>query len=394
MKNCIKDLYYISIACLFMVTVACSSNDNVFNVATNSKCSDANQSPNIMCMFNESDNTVTYKYKIRSGKIDILFVIDNSRSMYKEQVKMSEQFPEFVDSLKDMDFQIAMVTTDITTKTAKNGEFLELSNGSRILRNNDGTPLEEIKSVFSESIKRKETASCDASDRSTCPSSDERGIFAAALTLNSSNQEFYRSDAHLAVVLLSDEDVRSTHAFYDNRPLDPEWDTPFSFVSRVAENYGTEKSLSFHSIIIDPASAIPSSEPDSSYILNRDQACYSEQNIDSRINNTFGFYGFQYYALSNPSDELKSIVNIKDGTVGSICADNYHEEMGNIAANVEPKVILQNLACDPLELDVYEAENPTEKVPFTVNAENQVVVDPALVDGVRIVLEAKCDNVH
>ena len=68
--------------------------------------------------------------------------------------------------------------------------------------------------------------------------------------------------------------------------------------------------------------------------------------------------------------------------------------MGDIAKNVDSETILQNLPCSPLGLEVYDFNNPSDQISFQVNSESQVVVDPSIVFGRRIVVEVQCDNVH
>jgi len=70
------------------------------------------------------DGTCIYKHNLKVGKIDILFVVDNSKSMYKEQLKMADRFPTFIESIAHMDYQIAIMTTDITKDPVRSGQFV------------------------------------------------------------------------------------------------------------------------------------------------------------------------------------------------------------------------------------------------------------------------------
>src|SRR5690606_15242203 len=77
------------------------------------------------------------------------------------------------------------------------------------------------------------------------------GFFAANLTVENNPKSFIRSDAHLAVVVLSDEDVRSQ--LYDDSPyyrLESK-DLPQTLISNVHSRF-PGKSVSIHAIIVRP----------------------------------------------------------------------------------------------------------------------------------------------
>lgn len=68
----------------------------------------------------------TYQGNVANNKVDILWVIDNSGSMYTKQEKLGQGFNSFatVFTSKDFDFQMAVTTTDIrATPIGQAGEF-------------------------------------------------------------------------------------------------------------------------------------------------------------------------------------------------------------------------------------------------------------------------------
>ncbi|MCB0412333.1 MAG: hypothetical protein KDD22_07395, partial [Bdellovibrionales bacterium] len=153
------------------------------------------------------DGLNQYNYSFRVGQVDMLFVVDNSASMYVEQKKIANQFPNFLDQLRDLDYHIAIITTDVTSG---GGKFLSFPNGESFLSNPEFNSSVHNKNIqhFQETIERPETLKCD--NNGSCPSSDERGIKAANMAFQrSENGSFFRAGAHLAIVFISDEDVRS-----------------------------------------------------------------------------------------------------------------------------------------------------------------------------------------
>ena len=257
-------------------------------------CSDSafQSAPNATCVQYQRDfgaggcaatsNGYHFSYRVTSGEVDMLFVNDNSGSMYQEQVKMAERFPGFLDSIYRLDYRIAIVTTDIYQN---GGGFLTFPNGSKFLANTsrlmDGRHSENI-GHFQNTIKRQETLNCDLSGYQNCPSGDERGIYAMNLAITRPDQRsFFRAGGHLAVVILSDENERSSgdpniHPDYPIQRLD----TPLSFVENTKQYLGTTKSVSVHSIIIRPG----------------DAECFNLQN--SQGSGTKGYYGTYYAQLS------------------------------------------------------------------------------------------------
>lgn len=370
----------------FLFQVACD--EQTFNTIPNEKCFEANSVKDLSGEFTE-EGTCIYKHNLRVGKIDILFVIDNSKSMYKEQQKIADRFPTFINTIWPMDFQIGIMTTDITKDPVRSGQFLTLSNGKKILSNNEGLSINEVNQIFSSSVTRDETLSCD-NFRDACPSGDVRGIYAANLAITK-NPSFFRPDAHTAIVVLSDADERVFGGFRTGFELDPNWDTPESLVNKII-NLDRSKTVSVHSIIINPGHPTLPDHLKTTFELSKDIECLNQQ--DNEGDGVRGFYGTQYYALSNPSEELKSSGNLLKGTVGSICASDYGRELSNISSNVKNNVKTIGLRCNPIRLDVYETGNPDNKIPYTLEKANQVKLDGFVPVGLKVTVEAECENRH
>ncbi len=69
------------------------------------------------------------------AKVDILFVVDNSGSMYEEQGRLSTALASFITSIGAIDWQIGITTTDVSDGTyGLKGSLLPFAGlGSKVL---------------------------------------------------------------------------------------------------------------------------------------------------------------------------------------------------------------------------------------------------------------------
>lgn len=323
------------------------------------------------CVLNP-DGIFSFNYSVTTGEVDILFVDDNSGSMYTEQTEMANRFPGFLDSIYRLDYRLAMITTDIT---ANGGGFLSFPNGQKTIANSsrqqDATHQENI-DHFQKTIKRPETLTCDSSGYQSCPSGDERGIYALNLAIERSDQRsFFRSGGHLAVVILSDEDERSNGGNIAGHPLEA-LDKPLSFVQRAKQFLGATKTVSVHSIIIRPG----------------DSGCHTTQNSQANVR---GDYGYSYAELSEPSTDLKNEGPIVDGVLGSICSNNYTTELGDISAKLKQHLEEIQLPCSPLDGDVKLSYEPSPgPIVYSIDSTNRLHLNPVAPVGTKVNLSYRC----
>jgi hypothetical protein len=176
-----------------------------------------------------------------NNQVDILIVDDNSVSMLQRQQTLATHFPDFIQMLGNMDWRIAIVTTDNTTldpncntyicqqirlmpqymKDHKNAQLVPFLNADHsstgryfIDRN---TP--NAAALFTNTIQRPESVWCSThpSYRELCTqliSGDERGIYSAKKIVSGNPHNFIRSTAQLHVIIVSDEDERSNGGGY------------------------------------------------------------------------------------------------------------------------------------------------------------------------------------
>jgi hypothetical protein len=166
-------------------------------------------------------------------KLDLLFMIDDSPSMQEEQANLARNFPLLIEALERMpsgfpDLHLGVVSSDMGAGTlvssgvcgnslgqggvlqARNGCGLE-SNGASFLKlPADGTPGNfqgDIADVFG-CMAKLGTSGCGY----------EHQLQAVRMALSgfvTGNDGFLRSDAHLAVVYITDEDDCSAPANSD-----------------------------------------------------------------------------------------------------------------------------------------------------------------------------------
>ena len=334
-----------------------------------------------------------YRYEVipNEGKVDILIVSDNSASMSFEQNKMADRLANFVQTLdsQNVDYRIAVTTTDIQDANnparsinqngaLQNGRLIQMS-GGRFFISKQNTPNQsERVSLFMSAVKRPETLSCesfllstpfpsDSAYKQNCPSPDERGLYAASLTVSNNYNSFIRGDAHLAVVILSDEDVRS--GLYSNLAsyaLDQR-DSASYLIGLISQRY-PGKNLRIHSLIVRPG----------------DTVCKSAQDaqMNGRVSSS---YGYIYQQASQ----------MTSGVVGNICASDYTSQLEGIANNIGQSIYEKTLRCaNPQPIN-----DQTPMVSFTpvsnANAYNivgdKIQFNPSLLPGTRAFLQYACE---
>jgi hypothetical protein len=182
------------------------------------------QGSGVACISANRVDGFDYVVQAERQPVDILFVIDNSDSMYSIQQQIGLKFPTLLNYVGDYDYHIGIVTTDISGSANppgpinrdgryQDGNLLPFANGEKFLTRDSI----DTQGLFEKNISRQETrqcqnwvaASCDsvrgcgdtAAYRSSCPSEDTRAIFAAYLTIAKDHGEFFRAAAPFASLL-------------------------------------------------------------------------------------------------------------------------------------------------------------------------------------------------
>lgn len=160
----------------------------------------------------------------QNGKVDILFVNDNSGSMSEEQSGLVANFNEMITRLnaRSLDYRLAVTTTD---KWNDQGNFVSNTAyhavNNSIQRNDCNVKNPGAPKVLDYSMS-------DISERFHCNAAvgivgdgREAGITSMIMALSdpnitTTNAGFLRDDAFLSVVILSDEDDSYSAAYSDN----------------------------------------------------------------------------------------------------------------------------------------------------------------------------------
>ncbi|MBX3034925.1 MAG: hypothetical protein KF865_13475 [Bdellovibrionaceae bacterium] len=279
-------------------------------------------------------------------KADVLVVIDNSGSMNTEQTNMGNRFNNFIDKLSSLDWRLAITTTTIapqnswgTAPPGADGLFLPFKNmPSNTYVLNSSMSRATAQTAFASTITRPASegsgyeqgikATYRALERSRDPS----------VSANAPNVGFFRDDAVLAVLVVSDAD-ETPQGNTEARNLPQNL---FNHVKTLWPN----KPFQFHSIVVKSG----------------DSACLRLAGSGNEG------YGVSYEALST----------MTGGVIGSVCADDYSSQLAAMGNGVVDLVNSVSLSCAPLDLD------KDGKPDITVTLQNGGTVPSFTVDQLKL----------
>lgn len=370
-----QTLFQFSIGLAFGAVIACSPTK--FNPGTpiNSVC-DASVTN---CVVTNGYVDLTQNFTVGAGKVDILFVNDNSASMSTIQTLLANRFAGFIQNLdtQRVDYRIAMTTTDLNA--VSQNPLITFGNGSKYLTNADANRV----SLFNSAISRPETVTCEnliigmfntvgsgfqsssnyINNYSTaCASPDTRGIYTANAVVSGNASSFMRSDANLNIILISNDDVRQGKYITNSALLETN-DRATTFTSMMQSQY-PNKYWDFNSIIV------------------KDNTCKASQTLRNAQNvvvtNQFGpaiagGIGIEYANLSN-SAALDIDNNPRPrGQILDICLSDYASHFTTLSTQISAESRMFNLRCTPVNTPtVVITANPTVSVPFTLNGSSLV----------------------
>ncbi|KHD87196.1 MAG: hypothetical protein OM95_15545 [Bdellovibrio sp. ArHS] len=348
-----------------------------------SKCKDSG------CVVVDGKYSFNYSATAGYGKVDILIVNDNSASMSFEQARLAPRFQNFISDLdsKKIDYRIAMTTTDVSGSGA--GALIPFKSGVNYITNQ----MSDRYTLFYSTIQRPETLACEkfianwirnnggntdsinssaysSAYAQNCPSGDERGVYAANLVVNNNPSSFIRSDAHLAVIFLADEDERS--GLYGNQGyyLD-QMDQPAYLISNVKSRLGDDKynSLSVHAIVV------------------KDPSCLAQQNSQALDNYSVttglvtGSIGSVYLAFTNQGW----------GNAADICSSDYTTQLGQIRTKITERIKDIILNCsNPTDLVVTVSGTPVSHYMDGKTLKFNQYLTP----GTSVSLSYKCESLQ
>lgn len=249
-----------------------------------------------------------------NNKVDVLWVVDNSSSMTPFQQNLVANFNQFISNFqsKGYDFQIAVTSTDAYLAAAN---YLNNSNLSRF---KDGAPTSHsgVYVINSSTPNLVNTFVNNASLGQT-GDGDERAFQSIKETLNNSlNAGFLRSDAFLAVIILSDEDD-----FSDPTRPEASWSVSGGIPDHDYSNPNLQSVDSYVQYLDQlTGSTATNRKYNVSAITVLDNACLTAHQAQS----SSSIIGQRYMTLANDTN----------GVLGSICDSNYGSSLQLIQQRV------------------------------------------------------------
>ncbi len=248
-----------------------------------------------------------------NNKADILIVIDNSGSMKIEQQNMAARFATLIDQLSSLDWRVAIVTTDVSADAdKKDGRFLKFDNTDLVSPTDvyfihSGMNNTAAKAAFGKTIQRPPSEG-SGKEQGIAASlrAIQRSQDAASITASDPNRSFFRNDAVLNVVVITDANETPTNGTLPQN-------TPQFWFNSVRTLWPT-KPFSYSSIIV----------------RSGDTACLNTAGNEG--------YGTSYEKLSQ----------LTSGVIGSVCAADYGSQltqMGQAVVNLRRTV---SLTCPPV----------------------------------------------
>jgi len=291
-----KNLRAIVIVFLALGLMACNSNEFEFATSLNGSGSLTSGELN----FNES-----FTQSSVSKKVDVLFVVDNSGSMAGDQEKLSREFTNFISNIKDSNYRIGLITTDVDSVGFEEtpGYYGNLAviekTGKQFISNEDSNPDE----LFAELILREETLACELDNPDTCASYRERPLHAIKQAMNKKddyNSGFFRDSASLVIMIITDED--------ESPDANDEFFEAAGLVAKIDEIFeGKKETLAF-----------------SIAILEGDQACFDEQELHPTTGPGAVSYGIR----------VGEFADLTGGFKVNICNEEFGEDVAKISSFV------------------------------------------------------------
>ena len=341
------------------------------------------------CVVESQSVDISQNFKIGSGKVDILFVNDNSASMSKMQVQIASKFSGFIQNLdaKSIDYRIAITTTDLSKVTQN--PLVSFANGNKFLTPNDANR----NILFNNSIIRDETLNCEDLIVSmfntygptfnqepyyhsqypiVCPSPDTRGIYTANVVVSGNSSTFIRSDANLNIILISNDNVRKDVIAMEEN------DKASAFTNMMQQKYPT-KYWDFNSIVVKDTSC--SLAQTLRTATNQVVTSYKDGVVGPAIS---GGIGREYANLSNSA--AKDIDNNPRprGQILDICESNYSNHFNTMATQISEESRMFNLKCTPT---VAPTVTPTN-VPVTWSGDKLIFGRGS--EGTNVSIQYRC----
>ncbi len=277
-------------------------------------------------------------------KAEVLFVVDNSISMAEEQSNMSSRFPMFIQNLKDINWRVGIITTDVddATLATSDGKLLAFENGELFI--DSKIPTLDAQNMFSKAIQRPESGS-----------GYEQGVYATYRFLEREQARkipFFRSDSSINIVFVSDSD-ETPYPDTNGVPLFTKRNKPEELVKYLTSTWPMKK-FQFHSIVVK----------------ENDVNCLAVSGNEA--------YGLTYEKLATQTKGVK----------GSVCAPDYGSQLVFLSEKIKDLIKSITLDCAP-------AIDPTTKRPkFDIKVDGQPPVEIDRIVGKEVFLKGDLPTGH
>lgn len=311
----------------------------------------------------------SHTISVSNNKLDILLIIDDSKSMLTDNQRLAARLTGFVNDLSAQGFDWQMCATLTRAQQIHTDSPWYWGASYKWVGNPNAVPwilksgTANTVDIFTNTIN-KIGAGWAGTD-------DERAIKAAYWHLwngepgVTGTSGCYREDAGLAVLILSDEDERSiggdlSQVYYEsekNKPMETD-DLPQTYVNYVKSVFGNAKRFSVNSIIVRPG----------------DTACLASQDAEG----SKAHYGVHYAQLSN----------LTQGYAGSICDTDYSTNLNYFKDSIIRSQASIPLQCTPSGA-VTAVANPNFAHSSSVQG-NLLVFNPQIPAGTTVNLQYTC----
>ncbi len=284
--------------------------------------------------------------------VDILFVIDNSASMKQEQVNFGAKIDGFMSLIKDLNWHIALTTTDSKAMTKDAGGAARAWSDGQLRPFDSDEGKQYVLKSDEISATEAQVKLAAAIQVGLLGSGDERGVNAAYRAIERSadtaaNAGFFRANARLAVVLISDENECSNGSCLSTSPKS----VPANLVSLVQSTWGRDKIFTFNSI--------------------------AKMAADTKCTTA---------AVASVYEEAS---NLTGGVTGSVCSNDYTTLLSNLGNRVVELVDSMQLSCLPEDMNGDGIGDVS-----IISTAGQEVTTPFKLTGARLTLSSPLAEGH
>lgn len=273
-------------------------------------------------------------------KVDLLVIVDNSTSMATDQEKLSTEFANFISHISDSDYRIGVTTTDVDSLAEKESPGfwgnldVNPETGLRYIQKTDADPNQ----AFINLIKRKKSIDCKGKPVG-CVSFDEKPLVAIRKVIekrDTVNKGFFREDADLAILIITDED--------ETNEADGSYYSASDLLDFFHEEFGESKKMVSFAISIEEG----------------DSACLASQAAET--NSGAATYGVRVSELSN----------LTGGFNLNICKADYGSDLSQVSEYVKKNLLPFKLDLPPsivedsISVEVYTDQGKPFLVTYTV----------------------------